>query len=71
LSKVPCYSHLSLNPSAQHRVHRTSAGAAHTFGDSGPNGGFGVWRFFPPNPALAGNACRWAVICDFIESEIS
>jgi hypothetical protein len=29
---------------------------SHTFGDSGPNGGFGVWRLCPPNPALAGNA---------------
>jgi hypothetical protein len=31
-----------------------------TFGDSGPNGGFGVWWLYPPNPALAGNASRWA-----------
>jgi hypothetical protein len=42
-----------------HRVHRTSAGAAHTFSEAAPNGGFGVWRLCPPNPALAGNACRW------------
>jgi len=26
-----------------------------------PKGGFGVWGFCPPNPALAGNACRWAL----------
>jgi len=31
---------------------------AHTFGEGGPNGGFGVWRFFPPNPALAGTPQR-------------
>jgi len=43
-------------------VHRTSAGAAHTFGILAlPKGGFGVWGFCPPNPALAGNACRWAL----------
>jgi hypothetical protein len=30
------------------------------FRGRGPNGGFGVWQLFPPNPALAGNACRWA-----------
>jgi hypothetical protein len=33
---------------------------------SGPNGGFGIWWFFPPNPALAGNACRWAVHQEYI-----
>jgi hypothetical protein len=42
-------------------VHRTSAGFRPHFRDSGPNGGFGVWQLFPPNPALAGNASRWAV----------
>jgi len=35
--------------------------AARTFGEGGPNGGFGVWWLCPPIPALAGNACRWAV----------
>jgi hypothetical protein len=24
-----------------------------------PNGGFGVWQFFPPIPAPTGSACRW------------
>jgi hypothetical protein len=24
-----------------------------------PNGGFGVWQFFPSIPAPAGSACRW------------
>jgi len=43
---------------AQHRVHRTSAGIRPHFRDSAPNGGFGVWWLFPPNPALAGNTCR-------------
>jgi hypothetical protein len=41
-------------------VHRTSAGIRPHFRDSGPNGGFGVWWLLPPNPAAAGNACRWA-----------
>jgi len=45
---------------AQHRVYRTSAGIRPHFWDSAPNGGFGVWWFFPLSPALAGNACRWA-----------
>jgi hypothetical protein len=36
-------------------------GFARTFGTPAPNGGFGVWWLFPPNPALAGNACRWAL----------
>jgi len=40
-------------------MHRTSAGIRPHFRDSGPNGGFGVWWLLPPNPALAGNACRW------------
>jgi hypothetical protein len=35
-------------------------GFTHTFGDDAQSGGFGVWWLFPPNPALAGNACRWA-----------
>jgi len=35
---------------------------AHTFGEGGPNGGFGVWWLCPPHPALAGNACRWALV---------
>jgi len=30
------------------------------FREAAPNGGFGVWWLSPPNPALAGNACRWA-----------
>jgi len=30
------------------------------FREEAPNGGFGVWWLSPPNPALAGNACRWA-----------
>jgi len=47
---------------AQHRVHRTSAGAAHTFGVVAPKGGFGIRWFFPPIPALAGNASRWAAL---------
>jgi hypothetical protein len=34
---------------------------AHTFRVAAPNGGFGVWWFCPPIPALAGNACRWAL----------
>jgi hypothetical protein len=42
-------------------VHRTSAGVPPHFRDSGPNGGFGVWWLCPPIPALAGNACRWAL----------
>jgi len=42
-------------------VHRTSAGRWPHFRGRGPNGGFGIWWFFPPNPALAGNACRWAL----------
>jgi hypothetical protein len=33
---------------------------ARTFREAAPRGGFGVWWFFPPNPALAGNASRWA-----------
>jgi len=33
---------------------------AHTFEEAAPKGGFGVWWFCPPTPALAGNACRWA-----------
>jgi hypothetical protein len=33
---------------------------AHAFGETAPNGEFGAWWFFPPNPALAGNANRWA-----------
>jgi hypothetical protein len=52
------------------------AGFAHTFGEFSPNGRFGVWWLFPPmvvelvvepvetlsrHPALAGNACRWAL----------
>jgi len=37
-------------------------GVARTFGLAAPNGGFGVWWFFPPTPALAGNACRWAAM---------
>ena len=41
-------------------MHRISAGIRPHFRDSGPNGGFGIWWLFPPNPALAGNACRWA-----------
>jgi len=35
------------------------------FRDSAPNGGFGVWWFCPPNPALAGNASRWAASPQF------
>jgi hypothetical protein len=31
---------------------------AHTFGVAAPNGGFGIWWLFSPNPALAGNAYR-------------
>jgi len=49
-------------------VHRTSAGRWPHFQVSGPNGGFGVWRLYPPNPALAGNACRWAA-AEIIRSE--
>jgi len=45
-------------------VHRTSAGAAHTFGEGGPNGGFGVWWLFPPIPALAGNAIPLGTACE-------
>jgi len=32
-----------------------------SFREAAPNGGFGVWWFCPPSPALAGNACRWAL----------
>jgi len=39
-------------------VHRTSAGFRPHFQGFGHNGGFGIWWFFPPNPALAGNASR-------------
>jgi len=35
---------------------------AHTFREAAPKGGFGVWWLCPPIPALAGNACRWAVV---------
>ena len=38
--------------------HRTSAGLRPHFRGFGPDGGFCVWWFFPPNPALAGNASR-------------
>ena len=31
-----------------------------TFEEAAPRGRFGIWRLCPPNPALAGNACRWA-----------
>jgi hypothetical protein len=41
-------------------VHRTSAGVRRTFSEAAPRGGFGVWWLCPPNPALAGNASRWA-----------
>jgi hypothetical protein len=44
---------------AQHRVHRTSAGAARTSGDSAPSAG-SPFGFFLPNPALAGNTNCWA-----------
>jgi hypothetical protein len=47
-------------------VHRTSAGRWPHFWDSGPNGGFGICWFSPPSPALAGNACRWAVDAESI-----
>jgi hypothetical protein len=47
---------------AQHSLPRISAGVRHTFREAAPNGGFGVWRLHPPNPALAGNACPWAAL---------
>jgi hypothetical protein len=47
---------------AQHSLPRISAGVRHTFREAAPNGGFGVWRLHPPNPALAGNACPLAAL---------
>jgi tetratricopeptide (TPR) repeat protein len=44
-------------------------GFARTCGEGGPNGGFGVWWFLPPNPALAGNACRWAAQLNELRNE--
>jgi len=44
---------------AQHRLHRTSAGFAHTWGDSAPKTG-SPFGFYLPNPALAGKTCRSA-----------
>jgi len=41
-------------------VHADKCGLCPHFWGFSPNGGFGVWWFFPPNPALAGNASRWA-----------
>jgi hypothetical protein len=59
LSKVKSKSNGVLrNLAAQHRVHLTSAWLCPHFRGSGPIGGFGVWRFHPPNPALTANACR-------------
>jgi hypothetical protein len=46
---------------AQHRVHRTSAGAAGTSGDSVPLAG-SPFGFFLPIPVLAGNTNRWAAL---------
>ena len=37
-------------------MHRTSAGILPHFRGVCSEGGFGVWWFYPPNPALAGNA---------------
>jgi hypothetical protein len=47
---------------ATNTAYRTSAGAAHTFREAAPIGGFGVWWLCPPHPALAGTACRWALL---------
>lgn len=49
-------------------MHRTSAGVAHTWGDSAPKADspFGI---FPPNPALAGKTCRWAFPVKHINEE--
>jgi Leucine-rich repeat (LRR) protein len=44
--------------SAQHRVHRTSAGVPPHFRDRGPKRRFSVWWLCPPNPALAGTLPR-------------
>jgi hypothetical protein len=46
---------------AHHRVHRTSAGAARTSGDSASLAG-SLFGFFLPIPALASNANR----CDLV-----
>jgi hypothetical protein len=35
------------------------AGQVRAFRGFSPNGGFGVWQFFPSIPAPAGSACRW------------
>jgi len=43
-------------------VHADKCGLCPHFWGFSPNGGFGVWWFFPPNPALAGNASRWALM---------
>jgi hypothetical protein len=40
-------------------MQRTSEVIRPHFWGFSPNGGFGIWWFFPPNPALAGNASRW------------
>jgi len=42
-----------------------------TFREGGTNGGFGIWWFCPPNPALAGNACRWPASFKIISFFIS
>ena len=44
---------------------------ARTFGEAAPRGGFGVWWLHPPIPALAGNACRWALPCKTLNLKIN
>jgi len=49
--------------SSQKRANTACTGqvraVGRTFESAAPNGGFGFWWFFPPHPALAGNANRW------------
>jgi len=39
-------------------MHRISAAERRIFGEAAPRGEFGVWLFFPPIPAIAGNTSR-------------
>jgi len=43
---------------AEHRVPDKRGALPALAGKAAPNGGFGVWWFCPPIPALAGNANR-------------
>ena len=55
LGNAPCTVQKRPTPRAPDKCGRSAALSGFS-----PNGGFGVWWFPPPNPALAGNACRWA-----------